>query len=286
MTPLVDRMTVAGVGLIGGSLALAARRAGLVREVVGFGRTAANLDVALRRGLVDRVVHDEAAAADADLVVLAVPVRSCAPLAERMRPHARAGAVLTDVGSVKGAVVAALEAAWTSPGLVVGAHPIAGSERSGAGAADADLFRGARCVVTPTARTDAAALALVRRLWEGVGARVEALGPDAHDDVVARISHLPHLIAYALVRAVDDGMSSALAYAGPGFLDSTRIAASPPDVWRDIALANASALGAALGEFRRALDDLQARVDRGDADGLERAFAAAAQVRRRLGPTS
>lgn len=284
--PLVERMTIAGVGLIGGSLAAAARRAGLVGEVLGFGRTAANLEVARARGLIDRIVTDDAAAADADVIVLAAPVETCGALAARFRNAARAGTVVTDVASVKGTLVDALEQVWPDPAQVVGAHPIAGSEASGAGAARADLFEGRRCILTPTPRTAPAALALVRALWEGVGARVEEMSPVTHDAILARVSHLPHVLAYALVAAVADGTTDGrrlLDYAGTGFLDATRIAASPAEVWRDIALTNRAALGEALGEFRVALDALARSIDAGDAAGLERVLAQAAAARRALG---
>jgi prephenate dehydrogenase len=285
--PLVERMTIAGVGLIGGSLAAAARRAGLVGEVLGFGRTAANLAVARERGLVDRIVTDDAAAADVDLIVLATPVETCTALAERFRRHARASTVVTDVGSVKGTLVAALERVWRDgAGGVVGAHPIAGSEASGAAAAQVDLFRDRLCILTPTARTPPAALALVRTLWEGVGARVEEMSPETHDAILARVSHLPHVLAYALMRAVAGREAEGrrlLDYVGTGFLDVTRIAASPAEVWRDILLANRPALGAALAEMQVALDELVALVEAGDAAGLEAVLAAAARVRRGLG---
>jgi prephenate dehydrogenase len=284
---LFERLTVAGVGLIGGSLALAAREAGLVGEVVGYGRTRANLDLARARGMVDRVAVDPASAvAGADLVVLAAPVGACAGLAAAFRPHARPGAILTDVGSVKAGLVGELERAWQGAGPVVGAHPIAGSEASGAAAARADLFRGRRCVLTPTAATEPGALGRVRALWEGVGAAVEEMPPAVHDEILARVSHLPHLVAYALVAAIDEAVVDGrpvLAYAGSGFGDTTRIAASPVEVWRDIALANAAALGPALAEFRAALDRLAALVRAHDAGGLERALAAARAIRERLG---
>ena len=285
--PLVERMTVAGVGLIGGSLALAARDAGLVGEVLGFGRTAANLAIARERGIIDRIVTDDAAAADADLIVLAAPVDTCARLAERFRPHARPTTVVTDVGSVKGTLVAALERAWRDgPGGVVGAHPIAGSEASGAAAAQPDLFRDRLCILTPTPRTPAPALRLVRALWEGVGARIEEMAPETHDAILARVSHLPHLLAYALVRAVTDRRADGrrlLDYVGTGFLDVTRIAASPAEVWRDIVLAFRPALIAALAEMRSALDELVLLIEAGDGRGLEEALGTAATVRRGLG---
>jgi prephenate dehydrogenase len=286
MTPLFGRLTVAGVGLIGGSLALAAREAGLVGEVVGVGRSEANLRIARARGIVDRVATDPAdAAAGADAIVLAVPVGACAALAEAFRPHAPAGALLTDVGSVKSGLVEALEARWTAPGLVVGAHPIAGSEAAGAGAARADLFRGRLCIVTPTPRTRPEAVARVRALWEGVGAHVEEMDARAHDEILARVSHLPHLVAYALVDAVAAarvGGRSVLAYAGSGLRDTTRIAGSRTELWRDIALDNAGPLRRAVAEFRAALDRLEALVAAGDVAGLAAALDGARATRRGL----
>jgi prephenate dehydrogenase len=287
MTRLFERLAVAGVGLIGGSLALAAREAGAAGEVVGFGRSEANLRLALERGLVDRVTRDPAeAVAGADAIVLAVPVGTCATLAETFRAHAQPDAILTDVASVKADVVAALEARWSTVGAVVGAHPIAGSEASGAEAARGDLFRGRRCILTPTPSTDAHALERVRRLWDAVGAQVEEMAPALHDELLARVSHLPHMVAYALAAAVGDLQLDgrhALAYAGTGFRDTTRIAGSPPELWRDIALANAGPLRAALTEFRTELDRLERLIAAGDAAGLEAALAAAREVRRRLG---
>ena len=285
--PLFARLGIAGVGLIGGSLGGAARAAGLANEVVGYGRSEENLRVARERGLIDRAVRSPAALADADCIVLAAPVGTCAALADALRPHARPGALLTDVGSVKAGLVAELEARWQGVGAVVGGHPIAGSEESGAAAARPDLFRGQRCILTPTSRTDITALARIRALWEGVGARVEEMPPDTHDQLLARVSHLPHLIAYALAAAVGDarvGGRAALDYAGSGFRDTTRIAASPAGLWRDIALANLPALRSALGEFRGALDRLEALLVAGDAAALSAALEAARNVRRRLEP--
>lgn len=287
MTRVAERMTVAGVGLIGASLALAAKEAGLVGEVVGYGRTAANLDVALRTGAIDRVASEPAAAmAGVDLVVLAAPLGACAALAARFRPHAGPGTLLTDVGSVKGGVVADLERIWSGVGPFVGTHPLAGSEASGAGAARADLFRGRRCILTPTAGTDPAGLARIRRLWEGVGATVEEMPAGTHDLIVASVSHVPHLVAYALVAATAETRAAGrpvLDYAATGFLDTTRIAASRAELWRDIALANASAITTTLAAFRTALGRLESLVASGDAAGLEAALDEAASVRRRIG---
>lgn len=287
MTVRFERMCVAGVGLIGGSLALAARQAGLVGEVVGFGRTARNLEVARERGIVDRIATEAAdAVAGADLIVLAAPVGACVDLAVRFAPHARRDAIVTDAGSVKEWLVAGLEAAWPVPANVVGAHPIAGSEASGAGAARPGLFHGRACVLTPTTTTDVSALARVRALWEGVGARVEEMSSSVHDELLARVSHMPHLVAYALIGSLDGvraGGRVALDYAGSGLRDTTRIAASPAELWRDIALANGPAIRRALADFRTALERLEALLGADDAAGLEAALAAARAARVRLG---
>jgi prephenate dehydrogenase len=281
-------MAVIGVGLIGGSLAGAARRAGLVRTVIGCGRSPENLATARRRRLIDRATTDPAeAAAGADLVVLAVPVGTMAAVAAAIASRLAPGAVVTDVGSVKGAVVAALEPLCARVGAAfVGAHPIAGSEAHGAGAADPRLFRGQRCILTPTPTTDRAALARVRALWEGVGMRVEEMEAAAHDAILARVSHVPHLLAYALTAAVAGacaGEHELLAYAGSGFRDTTRIAASPADLWRDIALANRPQVLAGLDEFGAALDAIVDLVRREDGTALERVLAAAQRRRVALG---
>jgi prephenate dehydrogenase len=286
MSRRFERVAIVGVGLIGGSLGLALRETGLAGEVVGHGRSAANLDVARRRGCVDRVAGGVAEAArGASLIVLAAPVGRCEELARAMRPHAPADALLTDVGSVKGTLVPALEQAWDGGARVVGGHPLAGSEAAGAGAARANLFRDRRCILTPTPATSSEALARVRALWEEVGARVETMDAGVHDEILSRVSHLPHLVAYALVDAVAAARVAGrepLTYAAGGFRDTTRIAASRGELWRDILLANAPAVRAGLGELRRALERLDALLAAGDGAGLEAALDAAAALRRGL----
>ena len=263
-----ERAAIVGVGLIGGSLALAARAAGLIGEVFGLGRSAANLDVARQRGIIDHAVQDPAAIGPVDLVVLAVPVRSTARMAAALLPHLRPGTVVTDVGSVKGEVVAQCEAALPADRPFVGGHPIAGSERAGAAAADAGLFRGAPCVLTPTARTDATALAAVRALWEGVGARVSEMTPAAHDRALAWVSHLPHVVAYALVGALAGADGQLAALAGGSWRDATRVAASPAELWRDIFLANREAVLAATDAFGAEVARLRAALAAGDEPAL------------------
>ncbi|MBI3783431.1 MAG: prephenate dehydrogenase/arogenate dehydrogenase family protein [Deltaproteobacteria bacterium] len=262
-------MTIAGVGLIGGSLALAARRAGLVGEVVGLGRGAANLETARQRGIVDRFSHDPLEAArDADLLILAVPVGALAATARACAPALRAGAIVSDVGSVKAMVVREVEAVLPAGLSFVGAHPIAGTERSGAAAADADLFRGSRCILTPSARSMPSATAKIRALWEGLGMQVESMDAQRHDAILAWVSHLPHAIAFSFIHslaAVDRDYGT---YGGPSFRSLTRVVASSPEMWRDIFLANAEQIDAALGHLSSGLDRLQHAIVARDPEAL------------------
>jgi prephenate dehydrogenase len=279
---LFERAVIAGVGLIGGSLALAARAAGLVGEIVGYGRTVENLETALRRGIIDRYDLDPAAAArDADLLLLAVPAGACAPVARACAPALQPGAVVTDAASVKVAVVEAVEAALPPGVPFVGAHPIAGTEDSGAAAAFADLFRGRRCILTPGARATPAAVAKVRALWEGVGMRVDAMPASQHDTVLAWVSHLPHALAFSAVNAVCDADEGMAAFAGPSFGDLTRVAAASPEMWRDIFLANASPLREALDAVRSTLAQLEGAMAAGDGTTVERLLKRAQAARRR-----
>lgn len=242
MTRIADRLLIAGVGLIGASLGMRLRASGAVGEVVGLGRSTANLRVARRRGAIDRAEQDPARAArDVDLVVIATPVATIAPLVATLVETLPPSAVITDAGSVKAPVVAAVAAALgRGAARFCGSHPIAGAERAGAGAADAELLVGRRCIITPTAATSTVARRRVRALWTAAGMRVDALPPARHDAIYALVSHLPQTIATALVNAVVDGEPGApvLAYAGSGFRDVTRIAESPSVMWRDILLAN------------------------------------------------
>jgi prephenate dehydrogenase len=256
-----------------------------VDEIVGFGRRREHLELARSRGVIDRIAPTLAEAAEADVILLAAPVGICAELARGLRPHAPATAILTDAGSVKAQLVADLEDAWGGGAQVVGAHPIAGSEQTSVAAARADLFVGRRCVLTPTPNTGAVALATVRSLWEGVGAVVEEMDAAHHDALLARVSHAPHVIAYALVDAVGGWThgADALAHAGSGFADTTRIAGSAAELWRDIVLANAPAVRAALAEFRATLATFDDAVARGDAATLDDLMERARRTRGRLG---
>lgn len=251
------RAVIAGVGLMGGSLGLALRHRGW--RVVGLGRDAARLAKARRRGAVDEATTDPARAlAGADVLVLCAPVDQLARQARRLKPFVPQKALVMDVGSVKGAVVRALAPLFPRGGPVfVGAHPMTGSEKTGVENARADLYRGAPCVVTPAPGTPARAVARAEEFWRGLGARVVRLTPDAHDRAVAVVSHLPHLIADALMlTAGDAGAEPLFRLAAGSFRDATRVAGADPALWRAIFTQNDAALRRALAVFQGALGRL------------------------------
>ena len=278
---IVEKLAIVGTGLIGGSFALALKQAGVVREVLGVGRNPARLTVARELGLIDRAA-DWAEAGQADCILLAMPVGETEAVLNKLAPHLKAGAIVTDAGSTKANVVEAARAALgTRFADFVPGHPIAGSEQSGPGAARADLYQGKRVVLTPQAETRAGAIAMVRTLWEATGAQVETLEAAQHDRIFAAVSHLPHLAAFALVddlaqRADGDTF---FRFAASGFRDFTRIAGSSPEMWRDIALANREALVAELDAYLDALQTLRQAVDAGDADALLKIFSRARAAR-------
>lgn len=278
------RIAIAGVGLIGGSFGLALKAAGHAGEIVGLGRDRARLDLAVERGAIDRGETDAAAAvADADVVLLAVPMGSMRPVLAALAPGLGGDTVVTDAGSVKGSFVADARAVLGSLERVVPGHPIAGTERRGIEAAFAELFRDHRVVLTPLAETRADAVDTVTRLWAATGARVEQLDVEAHDRLLAATSHLPHMLAFGLVDALarGDDPEAVFRYAAGGFRDFTRIASSDPVMWRDICLANRDALLAALAAYRADLDALTAEVEAGDRDGLLARFERARAARDR-----
>ena len=273
---MIRQLAVVGVGLLGGSVAKAARQGGLARRIVGIGRDAGRLQPALDDGTLDLAVTDlDAGVRDADFILLAAPVLTIEGLLERVWQAApAAGAVVTDVGSTKRNIVRAAERlAATRPLAFVGSHPMAGSEQAGYRVARPDLFRGATVIVTPTETTELAALKETTEFWEALGARVSSLDPETHDRTVAAISHLPHLIACALVDGAVRAEPAALEFAARGFRDTTRIAAGDPDMWAEIFLANRDALTATVDAFREALGELQQVIDGGRADALRAVLA-------------
>jgi prephenate dehydrogenase len=282
---VIERLAILGVGLLGGSLAKAVRAHALAREIVGIGRDLARLAPALRDGALDRATTDVAEGVrGADRIVLAAPVLTNEALLASVWQAASAGAVVTDVGSTKGGIVtaAARLAAARLDVHFVGSHPMAGSEKSGYAVARADLFAGATVVVTPIEATDPALVKGVGELWAALGARVVVLDPATHDRAVAAISHLPHVAAWALVDAVGRFEPDALAIAARGFKDTTRIAASDPDVWREILTANRAAVRASLTAYRAALDHLEALIASPDGAPLTAYLARIKATRERV----
>ncbi len=281
---IADRLLVAGVGLIGGSLAMALKARGVVGEVVGLGRSAENLRVARRRGLIDRAERDPVRAAQGvDFVVVAVPVQATAPLIAALMPALAPEAIITDAGSVKGSVVVASERILgRTAGRFCGSHPIAGTEHSGAAAALPDLLTNQRCILTPTRHTAPATIRRVRALWRAAGMRVEEMPPATHDRVLALVSHLPHVVAACLVNAVADAgrASRALAYAAGGFRDTTRIAGSSAEMWRDIFVANRTEVVDAIDRFGGALERLRDAIVRRDHAAIEAELIRARTARR------
>ncbi len=279
----MKKIVVFGVGLIGGSFALALRRAGAVGEVVGFGRSQATLEQARQLGILERIGDDVAHEVhDADLVLLATPVAQMAEIFARIAPHLGAQTLVTDGGSTKSDVVAAARANLGGRiGQFIPAHPIAGAEKSGAAAAQADLYQGKRVVLTPLPENSKNAVARVRDAWEWCGANVSELTAQQHDEVFAAVSHLPHLLSFALVHdlAQRDNRDQLLSFAASGFRDFTRIAASSPEMWRDICLANRDALMRELQQYAAELHVLHQALENNDAAKLEEIFSLAREVR-------
>src|SRR6266850_4555268 len=276
------RLAVIGVGLIGGSFALALRQAGKVSHVVGVGRNRANLDLARERRIIDSVAPDAAAAArDADLVLIAAPVAQFPAIFSQLKD---CNALITDAGSTKRDVVAAARAALGARiAQFVPGHPVAGAELSGAAAATAGLFLDRRVVLTPLPENRPESIQCVEEEWKPCGARITRLDPEEHDAVLAAVSHLPHLLAYALVHdiAFRDNAAQLFAYAAGGFRDFTRIASSHPEMWRDICIANRDRLLAELTRYGAKLSAMAALLRSSDGPGLEKVFAEARDARNR-----
>ena len=280
-----DRVAVIGVGLIGGSFALGLKAAGVCRAVVGVGRNPANMRRATELGLIDAVESDPAAAArGADVVLLATPVAQFPELFARIGPVLGASSLVMDAGSTKQDVVAAARAALGRRiENFVPAHPIAGAEHSGAGAAKADLFQGKRVVLAPLEENPQSLVEAAEVAWEACGARISRMSPAEHDAVFAAVSHLPHFLAYALVHefAGRANCGQLFGYAAGGFRDFTRIASSHPEMWRDICVANREALTGELDRYIEKLRALRAPLTSGDAAALEKVFGESRDARNR-----
>ena len=280
-----EKVAVIGVGLIGGSFGLALKAAKRCAHVAGVGRGGANLKLALERGAIDSIASDLAAAVhDADLVLLAIPVAQFSGSMPAIAKSLKPGCILTDAGSTKRDVIAAARAALgENISQFVPAHPIAGAEKSGAGAASADLFKGKRVVLTPLSENPPESIRILQETWVALGARTSSMLPEEHDAIFAAVSHLPHLLAYALVGEIASRPDAAqlFGYAAGGFRDFTRIASSHPEMWRDICMANRDQLLQEILSFEKKLKTIGSMLQAGDARALEKLFAEARAARER-----
>ncbi|GMQ96342.1 MAG: hypothetical protein BMS9Abin15_0011 [Gammaproteobacteria bacterium] len=281
---MIERLCIIGVGLIGGSLALALRKAGMVKEIIGSGRKAENLEYAVKLGAIDRYNLDPSVAVtDADMVVLAVPLGAMGAVMTSIKDHLNEDTVLTDVGSAKVAVVKAAQKVFGCvPKNLVPAHPIAGHEKSGVNAADGQLFKNKRVILTPAKDTDPAAISKVRAMWQNTGANVMEMEVSHHDDILAATSHLPHVLAFALMHALANSpqQKEIFRYAAGGLRDFTRIASSDPVMWRDICLSNTGPILEALSGFRGELDKLEHAIRTQCGDELADIFMTAGEARK------
>ena len=280
----IDKLVLIGAGLIGGSFSLALKRAGMVGHVVGLGRTAASMDEAKRLGIVDEIAGDYSCVSNATLVMLAMPVGQTREVLRALAPRLGPSTVVTDAGSTKSdVVIAAREELGGALERFVPGHPVAGTEHSGPKAAFADLYLGRKVVLTPLQETSASALAMVRDAWIACGARIFELTPLQHDRVLATVSHLPHLLAFALVDQVanETHAEQLFSFAAGGFRDFTRIASSHPEMWRDICIANKDALLEGLTQYEGHLATLRAALQASDGVEIEKIFSRARAARNR-----
>ncbi len=283
--PVYERVALIGLGLIASSMYWAMQRAGLAGEVMGYARSAETRQTAREIGLCDRVCESMSEAVEgADLVMLCVPVGGMGQVAEEIAPHLKPGATVSDVGSVKRAVIRAVKPHIPDGVHFIPAHPLAGTEQSGPRAGFATLFENRWCILVPLEETDPEALSRLRALWEGMGAHVDEMDADHHDLVLAVTSHAPHLIAYTMVGVADDlgrvTDSEVVKYSAAGFRDFTRIAASDPTMWRDVFLSNKDATLEILGRFTEELFALQRAIRQGDGDHLHEYFTRTRAIRR------
>jgi prephenate dehydrogenase len=274
---LFERVAIIGVGLLGASLARALKERGLAGSIAGYGRNRDNLEKARKLGIIDTAASGlDEAVKDADLVVLCSPVGALASLTLEAASQAKPGCILTDVGSVKAPLIRDIEARLPESVYFVGAHPIAGGEKSGLDASNAKLFEGANCIVTPSATTNAHALDLVARLWRAVGMNVVVMDMDEHDEIFGAVSHLPHIIAFALMNTVGEfrtqNHDQVTSFSGAGLRDITRIAASDPVMWRDICLSNKKPILHLIDQFQDELGKLRAWIEAGEGPPLEEAI--------------
>lgn len=279
----ISKLAIIGVGLIGGSFALKLKQLGLVDKVCGCGRNQENLELAVKMGVIDEfALQPDLVVADADLVIISVPIASIAPIYQQILPALKPTAVVSDVGSVKQSVLDDIaKLLGEVPNRFVAAHPIAGREQSGVAAVEADLYLDHKVILTPTETTDQDALNLVENLWQAVGAEVSSMDAKAHDEIFAATSHLPHILAFALVDMLNNSkdLGNVFQYTAGGFRDFTRIASSDATMWRDIALNNKAALLAWIRNYQQELDKMSKLIAEDKSDEIKDIFAEAKQAR-------
>jgi len=277
-------VSIVGVGLIGASLGLALKGAGVVREVIGVGRSSANLDQAKKMGAIDRVADLAEAVQSSQWVVLCVPVAQMRSIFAQLEPHLGSNTLITDAGSTKcDVILAAKEVLGKKVCQFVPAHPIAGGAQHGAAAARADLFQGKQTIICQLQENSAADVALVEEFWKVLGSNIKRISAVQHDAIYAAVSHLPHILSYALMASVlnSEDAEQKLGHAGAGFRDFTRIAASSPEMWRDICIANKQAILKELDQYLSVTGRLREMIAKEDAAGLEKVFQKASQARQK-----
>ena len=278
-------VAIVGVGLIGASLGLALKQAGVVTQVLGVGRSKANLDQALKMGAIDDVIDLVGAAKQSDVIVLCMPVAQMRATFESIEPHLESRTMITDAGSTKGDVIlAAKEVLGKKACQFVPAHPIAGGAQHGASAARADLFQGKQTIICPLQENSPEDTALIERFWSSVGSHVKKIGNVQHDAIYAAVSHLPHILSYALMASVvnSEDAEQKLNHVGAGFKDFTRIAASSPEMWRDICLGNRTAILKELDQYLLIVNHMRKLIAETDGTGLEKLFNKASKARQDL----
>ena len=281
---MFHKMAVIGVGLLGASLAKACKERGLIKEICGFGRNRKNLERAKNLNIIDNVPTDLVDAVnDADLIVLCTPVSAIVPLIQEVITEIQPGAIITDVGSVKNAIVRDTEKIIREDVFFVGSHPIAGGENSGLEASTASLYENEKCIVTPTDKTNKKALEKISSFWQAIGMNVIRLSAEEHDYVFGAVSHLPHIVAYALMNTLGtlktQDSREITAFSGAGLKDITRIASSDPIMWRDICLSNRTHSLDLIDQFQNKLDEIRSNIEKGDGQALKSEFVAANKYR-------
>ena len=281
---LFGKMTVIGIGLLGASLAKACKKRGLVNEIIGYGRNLENLKKAKDLKIIDHCADDfSSAVGDTDLVVLCTPVLTILPLIKNLVSQVRPGTLITDVGSVKGPVVHGADKLVTEGIFFVGSHPIAGGEKSGLEASSANLYQGAKCIMTPTEQTNNKALQKISAFWQAVGMKVISLSTEEHDFIFGAVSHLPHIVAYALMNTLGalktPNNLDVTEFSGAGLKDITRIASSDPVMWKDICLSNRNYSLDLIDRFQNKLEEIRITIEKGDGQELEKTFIKANKYR-------